>query len=115
MNELAEIVFVEGIRDEELLKKIFKKCFKYEPKFWPYSTDLDEEVVEIIKSLNTKKTPYLFITDFDPLQFPCVDKRRKSRINEYGAKEENIIVVKSEIESWYASGSYSEDFKKKWI
>ena len=113
MSKPAEFVFVEGKRDLELLKKVFKKCFKYEPNFWPYSSDKPKEVRKIIKKCNVTKIPYLFITDFDPLQFSCYNMRRKSRIKEFDAKEEYVIVAKCEIESWYSAGSYSEDLNKK--
>lgn len=58
------------------------------------------------KDIKTKsKYNYLFLSDLDNAQFPCITARKEDRFNNYPYLDfSKIIVVKEEIESWYLAG-----------
>lgn len=43
-------------------------------------------------------------------KFPSTCDSRSSKIQKFGAKQENIVIVTSEIESWYAAGAEPKNF-----
>lgn len=101
-------VFIEGNDDELFLKEILAPLFKRKHIIpWQYSSKKKKKVIDFIKSIKAMGATYIFITDFD--ERDCL----KTRITEIfdvfpNLDEEQIVIVKNEIESWYISGINNE-------
>ena len=105
-------IFVEGLYDEKLLKRIYKYSLN-KIQIIQYSTKSPKQVNNFINSIkNMPKCDYVFFSDSDGNS--KYEKKRKL-LNKYNKLDKNkIIVVCFEIESWYYAGiSYQYCLKQK--
>jgi hypothetical protein len=72
-------------------------------KFIEYAETTPVKITKLIKSLQARNEPYMFLRDRD--EAPCVTKRKEAVLNKYRSVEASMLyVVVTEIESWYLAG-----------
>ena len=99
-------IWVEGDDDERfvssVLKPIFDKMYDY-VKVVLYSKLKSSKVKCYIKVIEKMNSDYIFIGDIN--SFPCYSGKKDFLKKVFcNLNPDNIIIVKSEIESWYLSG-----------
>lgn len=118
MNWKALYVFVEGNDDQLLFNSVI------EPLLWdkyhhvqsiPYSEDKVEEIESFIRSVQSMResmdVDYLFLCDIN--NAPCVTAKKTLITQRYRLLEsDRVIVVISEIESWYLAGLDKDGCRK---
>lgn len=112
--------FVEGNDDLRFIENIIKPKLKKKYKNIYIVKYRNEKMIKInsyIKSIKNMKTKYIFISDLN--SSPCVTHKKGKILQNYSELEnDNIIIVKKEIESWFLAG-IDEKFlyknKKKYI
>lgn len=114
MNKL--FVYVEGEHDmifvDSILSDYLRNNKSIELFPIPYAKKPPKTMNKDIKSKS--KHNYLFLSDLDNKQFPCITARKENRFNKYDYLDfSNIIIVKEEIESWYLAGIDSSSNKFK--
>ncbi len=99
-------ILVEGNDDErfvEKIKPVFEK--KYESvQIWKYAQQPHKKTQGFLKSINAMRSDYFFLRDIN--QSLCITARKEEVGNAYGEMIDpnKIIVVITEIESWYLAG-----------
>lgn len=100
-------MYVEGNHDKMFVDNILSEYLldNYSIILWPI-TYVGKPQNKMNKDIKSKsKHNYLFLSDLDNNQFPCITSRKENRINTYdGLESSQIIIVKEEIESWYLAG-----------
>lgn len=108
MNNYQRLfILVEGLDDSRFCNKIIKTRFK--PKYdyisiHEYSNQNKDFILKFIKSINSMGADYIFISDFNKEN--CITAKKQKILCKYKNKldENNIVIVKEEIESWYMAG-----------
>jgi len=102
--------FVEGLSDEIFIGNIIQRILpEMKIKVIQYARKEKEKTISYLKSLNSMinsncNINYYFIADDDSLP-PFPDEKIKRITKKYkSVKEQNIIIVKDEIENWYLAG-----------
>lgn len=99
--------WVEGDDDDRFVKKIIIPLlytkYGYVADPIKYSNQKNEKVDNYISSLNAMKSDYILFGDIN--SSPCVTDKKEKLMLKYKRLEINkILVVQSEIESWYYAG-----------
>jgi len=99
-------ILVEGNDDEKLVAKI-KPVFeeKYESvQIWKYAQEPHKRTRGFLNSINSMRSDYFFLRDIN--QSICITARKEEVGVTYGEMIDlnKIIVVITEIESWYLAG-----------
>ena len=112
MNGYRKLVlFVEGSDDqlfaESILRPLVQPLFDY-VQIYPYAKEKPTKVRGYVNQIRyVADWSYIFIADFD--QGPCVTRRKDQLMSRYGNLDaDRILIVKSEIESWYLAGLDSD-------
>ncbi|MDY6796999.1 MAG: hypothetical protein SWK76_17205 [Actinomycetota bacterium] len=114
----ALYIWVEGNDDERYMNRIvvpiIERDFEY-VKVIKYAGERPGAINKYIEGIRgmAKRTRagYIFFTDIDDA--PCITERKKRAIKKYKALEgKNVLVVISEIESWYLAGLRDEDCER---
>jgi len=111
------LVLIEGYYDKEFFEHIIKplllKKFKdYEFHFIKHRHKSNEDIKKYIYSFKEFNSKIIYVEDFD--KGPCFTfKREKIKEKFEELKNENIIIVKLEIESWYLAGTNDKIFKDR--
>jgi hypothetical protein len=96
-------IFVEGDDDNRFFNRIVKNLFKNsynEIEIREYSQKTSEYINAFLESIRKMGAEYICQSDLD--NAPCASKRKEKVKEKFSSFEENrIIVVKTEIESWY--------------
>ena len=74
-------ILLEGDDDERLFEKIVKPLLQERystTKFWKYSQQKQEKIVNFVKSINSMKADYICVRDFNDA--PCITAK-KEKIN----------------------------------
>ena len=74
-------ILLEGDDDERLFEKIVKPLLQKRystTKFWKYSQQKQEKIVNFVKSINSMKADYICVRDFNDA--PCITAK-KEKIN----------------------------------
>jgi hypothetical protein len=106
MNKPSLIIWVEGPHDYLFFDKLFHS--ELEDKFGcteikKYQEQKNSKVNKYLKSLRCMGVDILFITDMDSCS--SIESVKEKAISAYSElSKEKIIVVQTEIESWYAAG-----------
>ncbi len=108
-------VLIEGDDDQRFFERIIKPIFetKYDSiQLWKYAQEKDKKIAGFLRSVKAMGADCVFVTDINLA--PCVTAR-KQRIKEKfkDVDEDRIIVVISEIESWYLAGLDDDICSKK--
>lgn len=107
-------IFLEGDNDELFFRKIIIP--KLEKKYYSiviyqYAREKKSKIKEFIKSINSMKSEYIFICDFN--DSPCNSSKKEKIKNKIrNINLDKIFIVKKEIESWYLAGLSNYNFKK---
>lgn len=111
----AIFIFIEGKHDKIFVDYILSPYLLKEKSMIvhpiPYSKKNPSKINRNIKS---KSNHYLFLSDLDRNETPCITSKKNSRIRKYSNLDsDKIIIVKEEIESWFLAGidSNLEQFK----
>lgn len=104
MNTL--FIFIEGKHDKIFVDYILSSYLMKEKSLFvhpiPYAKKTPSKINRDIKS---KSNHYLFISDLDSDETPCISSKKESRTKKYPYLDSNkIIIVKEEIESWFLAG-----------
>jgi hypothetical protein len=98
---------VEGNDDERFIDKIIKPVVSDKYDYfgcYKYAQRPKKEIEKFVRSLVSRKINFICLTDID--SFPCISTRKQfikeHKIGEI--KDNKIIVVRAEIESWYLAG-----------
>lgn len=108
-------ILLEGNDDERFFEKVVKPLFQKRSctiRFWKYSQQKHERIVNLIKSIKSMNGDYIYVRDFN--NAPCITAKKeeiKSKFNQI-ITEDKIIVVVKEIESWYLAGLDERALKK---
>ena len=106
---------MEGDDDQRFANSILRPLLKPVCDYleiYRYAQKRPSDVRRYIRSLDhIPDANYLFIADFD--QGPCVTLRKSRLIERYGGLEpERILIVRTEIESWYMAGLDSDSYEE---
>ncbi|WP_407454393.1 hypothetical protein [Methanobrevibacter sp.] len=99
-------IFIEGKHDLIFVRHVLSN-YLYEEKSIivypiPYSKKSPSKINRNIKS---KSGHYLFLSDLDSDETPCITSKKELRLNRYSNLDSNrVIIVKEEIESWFLAG-----------
>jgi hypothetical protein len=106
------IYFVEGFKDELFLQNIIPKITgNSEFKIFKYSQQPKCKTNNYIKSITrTVQLDYILLSDADSQSID--DKKRSLAIKFSQLNSSNIIIVKTEIESWYIAGMQQKTLNK---
>ncbi len=108
------LILVEGADDMRFFERIIVPPLKRkftDVKIWPYSKVCKERVKSFIKSIISMNGEYILVADIDSL--PCVSEKKGWICEKYDTVDpKKIVIVVSEIESWYLCGIKPEDLRK---
>ena len=101
-------VFLEGVDDERFFHRIIKpllreKEFTVRPPY-SFANRNRKELEKILRSLNKQHTEYIFLTDLDHCRCYTNKKEHITTRIASNVNQAKIIIVKTEIESWYLAG-----------
>ena len=100
------MIFIEGDDDQRFLERVVApllRCRFDAIRFYRYAPCPHKEVSKLIRTLKHTGWEYLFLADKD--SSPCItQKRGKIAERMPNVDQKKVIVVESEIESWYAAG-----------
>ena len=104
MNTL--FVFIEGKHDKIFVDYVLSDYLSKEKSLSvcpiPYAK---KSPSTINRELKSKSDHYLFLSDLDSAETPCISSKKDLRTKKYGNLDSNrIIIVKEEIESWFFAG-----------
>lgn len=105
MNNL--FVYVEGYDDKLFVEKILSRFLLNEKSLCIHTIPYAQKSnVLINKDIKSKRNHvYLFLSDLDSNETPCILSKKEARISKYSNLDfNNIIIVKEEIESWFLAG-----------
>jgi hypothetical protein len=112
-------IFLEGTDDERyfnsvIIPRLKDKYKKVNPILYANMNKIN--FLKLIKTFQEQEIDYIFFTDLDSQgdNNYCVTKRKNKTIKNYKSKieQEQIIVIKEEIESWYLAGITQANLKK---
>lgn len=106
-------VFVEGNDDERFFNSIIRPILqrKYSQiRFWKYAKKKFEKRKRFIKSIQSMKADYMYVTDIN--EAPCITVKKEDIMQKIGIGKDKIVVVVREIEGWYLAGLHAEDSKR---
>lgn len=107
-------ILLEGDDDERFFEKIVKPLLQKRystTKFWKYSQQKQEKIVNFVKSINAMKADYICVRDFNDA--PCITAKKEKITDKFNRiTKDKIIVVVKEIESWYLAGLDENTSKK---
>jgi len=100
-------IFVEGNDDLRFFEKVIKPEIKHKflsIKIITYKNEKEEKIRNYLRSIKSMKAEYIFVVDIN--YTPCITRKKSIVMNKFKRilEEDKIIVVKREIESWYAAG-----------
>lgn len=110
------IFFVEGYRDELLIKYVAEHVFEVNVKIIikKYANEKIDKIDKYLKFLNKNSYRYFLLADFDSNSHPCITNRKSSLSKKFkNLDPKYVIIVKEEIESWYLAGTVNVLKKKK--
>ena len=97
---------LEGPDDERFFESVLKEKFlrKYSDiTLYDYAGRSKKQLESFMKTLKSANKEYIILSDFD--NATCVtDKKSKLSASNPYFEESNIVISKSEIESWYLAG-----------
>lgn len=103
------VLFVEGDDDLRFLERVIKPLLteRYElVRIQRTSQLVPKEICKILLTLKASGWDYLFISDKD--EHPCKTKKRQNVVGKWTAVQiDKVVIVDSEIESWYVAGADS--------
>lgn len=107
-------ILVEGNDDEKLVEKIkhvFEKKYEF-IQIWKYAQEPHKKTRGFLNSINSMRSDYFFLRDIN--QSLCITARKEKVGNTYGEMIDlnKIIVVITEIESWYLAGLDNKNCKE---
>lgn len=100
-------VLVEGMDDRKLIKLILKKCFDVdleENNIIEYAQQKKGFIYGVLVSANNNSMQTIILSDEDK-ESTIISRTTSSTSTEKLINDENIFVVKKEIESWYLAGT----------
>lgn len=110
-------ILVEGDDDRRFIEKIIQPKLVdrgFEVKLIAYATKSKKIIRGYVKSFGEMDVEYQFIHDYD--NDTCITKKKQDIKNIYPFLDENnILIVKEEIESWYLAGLDSGFCQRKKI
>lgn len=107
-------IFLEGEDDKRYFKAIIEPLLKnkYKIMYYLYSQQKKEKIISFLKSIEkVSNWEYIFIADIDLFEDIKLKKTQLTKSYEI-LKEEKIVIVIKEIESWYLAGLDLE-YKRK--
>lgn len=111
-------VLIEGDDDEMFFSSIFKPLLEQRyaaVQLWKYAGEPKKEIKNLLRTLQSLKTDYIFVSDCD--YAPCVAVKRSKLLEKFpGIDGTKIFVVVREIESWFLAGidaSTAKSFRVK--
>ncbi len=117
MNKV--FIYIEGEYDKIFVNFILSEYVRNNMGIYLHPIPYAQKPPKLIsKDIQSKfKHEYLFLSDLDSKNHPCITSMKNDRCDEYGALDySKIIIVQEEIESWYLAGvDNSFDKFKDWI
>lgn len=108
-------IWVEGDDDDRFVKRIlipkFLSRYHHVQEPIKYSTQKHDKVEGYIKSIKSMGSEYVLFADIDSCGC-CTEKKDKLILKYKTPEPQNIIIVRSEIESWYYAGISEETCEK---
>lgn len=110
MNYKLLFILLEGDDDVRFFERIIKP--KFENKYdnvvlWKYAQQKNVKVDNFIKSIRSMGADYIYVADINDA--PCITlKKEKIKDRHKNIDIDRVIVVISEIESWYLAGLDTE-------
>ena len=112
-------IFLEGTDDERYFNSVIIPRLKDKYKIVNpilYANMNKNNFLKLIKTFQEQEIDYIFFTDLDSQgdNNYCATKKKIKTIKNYKSKikQEQIIVIKEEIESWYLAGITQANLKK---
>lgn len=99
-------ILVEGLDDERFFQKViipFLKDRYNTVTIWQHAGKMNKIVKNFLKSIRAMHSDYIYVADINHAL--CITEKKgkiKSKIS--SIDQDRIIIVKSEIESWYLAG-----------
>ena len=108
MNDL--FIFIEGKHDKIFVDYVLANYLSKEKSIIVYPIPYAKKnPSRINRNIKSKSSHYLFLSDLDRNETPCITSKKESRSNKYSYLDsDRIIIVKEEIESWFLAGIDSE-------
>ena len=106
-------IWVEGPIDSRFFKSVLKPLFEKKHQnveIKEHAWKKKQYVENFLRSIESSGDEYIFVCDFDSQV--CITRVKENLISNYSIlNENNLDIVKDEIESWYASGLTLKDSK----
>ncbi len=99
-------LFVEGPSDELFVERVVKP--RLSPRYdwidtFQYAQQKPEKINSHLRSIKAMGAAYFFLADINA--FRCFPEKRKALLEKFTQLEaERVVIVVSEIESWYLAG-----------
>lgn len=99
-------IFIEGKHDKIFVDHILLNYLLNKESILVYSIPYsNKSPSKINREIKSKANNYLFLSDLDRNQTPCITSKKELKLNRYCNLDSNrIIIVKEEIESWFLAG-----------
>lgn len=101
-------LLIEGTDDKRFFKNILSDELKSKyghVEYWEYARKTKDKIKGFIASLNAMNATFIFVADKDE---HLTAYARESEIRTKFGIENNIVIVVTEIESWYLAGIKSD-------
>jgi len=106
-------IWVEGPDDSRFFESVFKPLFekKYQTvEVKEHAWKKNKYIEDFLRSIISMGDEYIFVQDFDSRT--CITNVKEDLLSKFSnINENNLNIVKDEIESWYVSGLSRKDSK----
>ncbi|TAJ45616.1 hypothetical protein [Methanofollis fontis] len=100
-------VLLEGPDDERFFSHLIAPlCARrgYSLRVWKYACEKRQRTINLVRAIRRSQTAYIFVRDIDRTRY--ARRRVQETLNRFGhaMEAERIVIVITEIESWYIAG-----------
>lgn len=102
-------LFIEGEDDQRFIESVLQRRLEeiWSVRLIRYAERPNSKIVDYLRSGRAMEVRHILLADFD--RGPCIERRKRALCRAYrGLRPEHIIIVKNEIESWFAAGVTAE-------
>jgi hypothetical protein len=107
MTSRTLYVLLEGNDDERFFRTLLTPHLErryHRVKFWKYAREKRKHTLKFIRSLRRMEVDFLFVRDIDTAPSVKAKKQEIEAVYEDSIPDRALVIVVTEIESWYMAG-----------